>query len=463
MAYDDLTTPLSVSEVNSLIKGTLDESFYQIMVKGEISGFRPSPSGHAYFDLKDNDSALPSVVFRSSLLTMTRFKNGDLVIASGRISLYEKTGKLSFIITKLTNAGDGELQALLEKRKQYYQNLGWFDLDKKKPLPKDIKTLGIVTSATGAVFHDILDVTRRRAPSLNIVLFPCSVQGKGAEETIASRIRQANNFENVDVLIVGRGGGSQEDLSCFSTDEVIEAIHYSKIPIISAVGHEVDWALSDYCADVRAGTPSIAAEMVTKDIFERRNRLSNAKNTMHLLMEKKILQEKEKIPSLSLMKSYIDKKITEKRNALPSLDYLSSILSKKVQDAQYRLIMADDEMHRIEKEKIEENKRLLDNYNRDISISLSPRIRESKILLSSLKREIVSLLKGRIDIKKEEFYSIKKEMNALSPLSVLERGYALVRDENGKIIRDKKDVKNGDTLYIRVEKGEIKSIVEDNI
>ena len=119
MAYDDLTTPLSVSEVNSLIKGTLDESFYQIMVKGEISGFRPSPSGHAYFDLKDNDSALPSVVFRSSLLTMPRFKNGDLVIASGRISLYEKTGKLSFIITKLTNAGDGELQALLEKRKQY--------------------------------------------------------------------------------------------------------------------------------------------------------------------------------------------------------------------------------------------------------------------------------------------------------------------------------------------------------
>ena len=264
-------------------------------------------------------------------------------------------------------------------------------------------------------------------------------------------------------MIVGRGGGSQEDLSCFSTDEVIEAIHYSKIPIISAVGHEVDWALSDYCADVRAGTPSIAAEMVTKDIFERRNRLSNAKNTMHLLMEKKILQEKEKIPSLSLIKSYIDKKITEKRNALPSLDYLSSILSKKVQDAQYRLIMAEDEMHRIEKEKIEENKRLLDNYNRDISISLSPRIRESKILLSSLKREIVSLLKGRIDIKKEEFYSIKKEMNALSPLSVLERGYALVRDENGKIIRDKKDVKNGDTLYIRVEKGEIKSIVEDNI
>lgn len=462
MAYDDLTTPLSVSEVNSLIKETLDESFYQLIVKGEISGFRPSTSGHAYFDLKDNDASLPSVVFRSALVTMPRFKNGDLVIATGRISLYEKTGKLSFIINKLTNAGDGELQALLEKRKLYYQNLGWFDIDKKKPLPKEIKTLGIVTSATGAVFHDILDVTRRRAPSLNIVLFPCAVQGKGAEITIASRIRQANNFENVDVLIVGRGGGSQEDLSPFSTDEVIEAIHESKIPIVSAVGHEVDWALSDFVADVRAGTPSIAAEMVTKDIFERRSRLSSIQNTMRLMMERKILIEKEKIPSPLVLKSLIDKKITEKRNSLPSFEYLSSILEKKVQDASYRFVMAEDEMNRAEKERIEDNKRRLDSCIHDISFSLSPRIRESKLLLSSLKKEMNSLMKGRIEVKSHEVFALKKEINALSPLSVLNRGYALVRDENGKIIRNKKDVNNGDTLYIRVEKGEIRSVVQED-
>ena len=462
MAYDDLTTPLSVSEVNTLIKGTLDESFYQIMVKGEISGFRPSPSGHAYFDLKDNDAALPSVVFRSSLLVMPKFKNGDLVIATGRISLYEKTGKLSFIITKLVNSGDGELQALLEKRKQYYQNKGWFDLEIKKPLPKDIKTLGVVTSATGAVFHDILDVTRRRAPSLDIVLFPCSVQGKGAEETIASRIRQANNFENVDLLIVGRGGGSQEDLSCFSSDEVIEAIHYSKIPIISAVGHETDWALSDYCADLRAGTPSIAAEMATKDIFERRNILVNATNTLRLLTEKKILQEKEKIPSPLLFRSYIEKKINEKKASLPSLDYLSSLLSKKVQDAQYPLLMAEDEMHRAMKATIEENKRKLDIYKKDLLISLSPKIREFQILLSSLKREMKDSIRIKTEVKSQEFYSVKKEMNALSPLSVLSRGYALVRDESGKIVRNKNEVKAGDTLFIRVEKGEIRSIVQED-
>ena len=464
MAYDELTKPLSVSEANSLIKETLDESFYQLMVKGEISGFRPSPSGHAYFDLKDSDSALPSVVFRSSLVTMPRFKNGDLVIATGRISLYEKTGKLSFIITRLTNAGDGELQALLEKRKLYYQNLGWFDLDKKKPLPKEIKTLGVVTSATGAVFHDILDVTRRRAPSLNIVLFPCAVQGKGAEETIASRIRQANNFENVDVLIVGRGGGSQEDLSPFSTDEVIIAIHNSKIPIVSAVGHEVDWALSDYIADVRAGTPSIAAEIVTKDIFERRNRLSNIQNTMGLIMEKKILLQKEKIPSPLILESLIEKKITEGRKSLPSLDYLSSLLEKKVQDATYRLMMAEDEMERREKERINESKRRVDECINTLFISLSPRIRETEILLSSLKREMTLQIKGRLQIKTQEFSALKKEINALSPLSVLKRGYALVKDDKGRIIRSKKDVKDGDVLFIRVEKGEIRSVVqEENI
>lgn len=461
MAYDELSTPLSVSEVNALIKGTLDESFYQIVVKGEISGFRPSPSGHAYFDLKDDSSAIASVVFRSSLMTMPHFKNGDLVIATGRISLYEKTGKLSFIINRMQNAGDGELQALLEKRKLYYQNLGWFDLDKKKPLPKDIKTLGIVTSATGAVFHDILDVTRRRAPSLDIILFPCSVQGKGAEETIASRIRQANNFENVDVLIVGRGGGSQEDLSCFSTDEVITAIHESKIPIISAVGHEVDWALSDYCADLRAGTPSIAAEMVTKDIYERRTRLSNIQNTIRLVMEKKLLKEKEKIPSPLLMKSYIEKKITESRNSIPSFDYLSSILSKKVQEAQYRLVMAEDEMERVERERMEENKRRLEACIKDISVSFTPRVKESWILLSSLKREIDSLMKGKLVIKEQVVSAKRKELEALSPLSVLKRGFALVRDEKGRIIRDNKDVKNGDKLYITVEKGEIRTVVQE--
>ncbi|MBQ0071727.1 MAG: exodeoxyribonuclease VII large subunit, partial [Spirochaetales bacterium] len=234
MAYDELTKAVTVTEANRLIKEALDVSFYQIVIKGEISGFRPSSSGHAYFDLKDRDASIPCCIFKSSLHGMFKFQNGDLVTATGRISLWEKTGKLSFIITKMVRQGDGELQALIEKRKLYYQNLGWFDPAIKKPLPENITKVGVVTSATGAVIHDILDVTRRRAPSLDIILFPCAVQGQGAEITIASRIRQANNFDACDVLIVGRGGGSAEDLAPFSEDDVIIAIHESHIPVISA-------------------------------------------------------------------------------------------------------------------------------------------------------------------------------------------------------------------------------------
>ena len=178
-------------------------------------------------------------------------------------------------------------------------------------------------------------------------------------------------------------------------------------------------------------------------------------------MEKKLLKEKEKIPSPLLMKSYIEKKITESRNSIPSFDYLSSILSKKVQEAQYRLVMAEDEMERVERERMEENKRRLETCIKDISVSFTPRVKESWILLSSLKREIDSLMKGKLMIKEQVVSAKRKELEALSPLAVLKRGFALVRDEKGRIIRDNKDVKNGDKLYITVEKGEIRTVVQE--
>ena len=177
MAYDEITKVISVTECNLLIKELLDTGFYQIVVRGEISGtyFRPNASGHYYFDLKDAQSSLPSCVFRSCARGLEKFRIGDLVVATGRISLYEKTGKLTFVINRMVKEGDGELQALIEKRKLYYQNLGWFDPQQKPEIPSVIRKVGVVTSATGAVIHDILDVTRRRAPSLDIVLLPCAV------------------------------------------------------------------------------------------------------------------------------------------------------------------------------------------------------------------------------------------------------------------------------------------------
>ena len=462
MAYDEITRPLSVTEANTLIKDTLDESFYQIVVKGEVSGFRPSQSGHAYFDLKDSNASLPSVVFRSSLYSMPRFSNGDLVVATGRISLYEKSGKLSFIITRLTNAGDGELQAMIEKRKAYYSNLGWFDPQTKKPLPNEIRTLGIVTSATGAVFHDILDVTRRRAPGLDIVLFPCAVQGEGADETIASRIRQANNFDNVDVLIVGRGGGSQEDLSPFSSDAVVIAIHQSHIPVISAVGHEVDWALSDYVADVRAGTPSIAAELVTKEIFQRRGSISTLVSTMNMTMENKIHSFREKIPSPSILKFLIERKISSLRMRLGDTSSLQSIVEKKIQDGRYRSAMCEDEIERAIRDKERKAREKLSSLSFALLSSLPPRVGGFRLLLSSLKKEMDVEMKARLRIGKEKLEARGREMEALSPLSVLKRGYAVVSDKSGKIIRSPLDVREGEELKVRVEKGMIRTVVRED-
>ena len=460
MAYDEISRTLTVSEANSLIKGVLDESFYQIVVKGEISGFRPSPSGHAYFDLKDMNAALPSVIFKSSLYSMPSFRNGDMVVATGRISLYEKTGKISFIITRLSKAGDGELAALIEKRKQYYQSLGWFDPQYKKPIPKEIRTLGVVTSATGAVFHDILDVTRRRAPGLDIVLFPCAVQGEGAEVTIASRIRQANNFDNVDLLIVGRGGGSQEDLSPFSTDEVIIAIKESHIPIISAVGHEVDWALSDYVADVRAGTPSIAAEMATAEIFKRRESLSTVVSTLSFLMKNKIMEAKERIPSTIILSSLMKERIHEARTRLPKAESLASLLERKIQDGEYRVAMAQNEIYQSIKDKVKESEIKLNGLKAALTISLVPQVKESKILLKSLYKEMKTALSHKVDTDTQLLSARKREIEALSPLSVLKRGYSLVTDGEGRVVRDKNQVKEGESLKIRVENGTIRTIVQ---
>ena len=317
-----------------------------------------------------------------------------------------------------------------------------------------------MTSATGAVFHDILDVTRRRAPGLDIVLFPCAVQGEGAEVTIASRIRQANNFDNVDLLIVGRGGGSQEDLSPFSTDEVIIAIKESHIPIISAVGHEVDWALSDYVADVRAGTPSIAAEMATAEIFKRRESLSSVFSTLSFLMKNKIMEAKERIPSTIILSSLVKERIHEARTRLPKSEGLASLLERKIQDGEYRVAMAQNEIYQSVKDKVKESEIKLNGLKAALSISLVPQVKENKVLLRSLYKEMKTALSHKVDTDTQLLSARKREIEALSPLSVLKRGYSLVTDEEGRVVRDKNQVKEGESLKIRVENGTIRTIVQ---
>ncbi|MDH7483344.1 MAG: exodeoxyribonuclease VII large subunit [Spirochaetales bacterium] len=258
---------LSVSELTARIRDDLESAFPDVLVEGELSNCKTAASGHFYFSLKDADAVLLGVMFRRDLLGLTfQPKDGMKVRARGSISVYAARGQYQLIARLMAKAGQGDILAELEERKRRLAAEGLFDTSRKRPLPFFPQRIGVVTSPTGAAVRDIIRVLHRRNPKAHIIILPTLVQGNESPACIAARIRQANQWKLADVLIVGRGGGSLEDLLPFSDEEVVRTIAASEIPVISAVGHETDWSLSDFAADVRAPTPSAAAEMACADL-----------------------------------------------------------------------------------------------------------------------------------------------------------------------------------------------------
>lgn len=270
---------LSVSRLVSLLKETVEDNFVQVLVEGEISNFAAPSSGHWYFSLKDENAQLRAVIFRPQA-RLLRFKpeNGMQVVCTGRVSVYSQRGELQLILESLEPMGVGSLQLAFEQLKARLASEGLFEQSRKKNLPLFPVTVGVVTSSTGAAIHDILNVLRRRSSGISILLAPVRVQGEGAAEEIARAIEDHNRLNKAEVLIVGRGGGSLEDLWAFNEERVARAICASRIPVISAVGHEVDFTIADFVADLRAPTPSAAAELVVK------NRLELEGHVDHLVM-----------------------------------------------------------------------------------------------------------------------------------------------------------------------------------
>lgn len=257
--------PLTVSALTKLIKGSLETSFPALSVEGEVSGTKLSSSGHLYFSLKDREALIQAVMFKFRRSSLDfELEDGQKVVARGGISVYAARGQYQLIVQSLRRAGLGDLLAMIEERKRRLAAEGLFDPERKRPLPRLPSRVGVVTSPTGAAFRDILQVLGRRNSGIDVLLFPAVVQGEDAPAAISARIAQASAFGNVDVLIVGRGGGAPEDLLAFSDEAVVRAIASSRVPVISAVGHEIDWTLSDLAADLRAPTPSAAAEMVAE-------------------------------------------------------------------------------------------------------------------------------------------------------------------------------------------------------
>ncbi len=416
-----MEAPLSVSRVTDLIKGNLERTFSDIVVIGEVSNFKPHPSGHYYFSLKDDKACLAAVMFRQSNAKLKfKLQDGLKVVAVGRITVYPPRGNYQILITRLEPDGVGALQLAFEQLKKKLESLGYFSPDRKRPIPKFPRKIGLVTSSSGAAIRDMLNILSRRFAGLEILLYPVKVQGAGAAPEIASGISELNRFfPEIDVLIVGRGGGSIEDLWAFNEEVVAHAIYHSKIPVISAVGHEIDFTIADFVADLRAPTPSAAAELVVCNKWE------TLQHVDHLV--KRLLQIQSRL------------EFTEMR-----LDDLHQRLLRSLGDRLSTLRL------RLERSRN-------DLFQNSPMARLQGYKQRAFIQFDRLRR----LPTIRFEKRKWEVDHLVSQLRLLNPRTIMERGYSIVRiEKTKKVVKKVSDVTLGDKLNIELHKGRITARVQ---
>jgi exodeoxyribonuclease VII large subunit len=433
---------LTVSELTKEIKNILELKFFDIWIEGEISNLRIPPSGHIYFTLKDDFSQIRAVLFKMQARTL-RFvlEDGLHLVCRGRVSVYERRGEYQLILEEVEPKGIGALQLAFLQLKDRLEKEGLFDPDHKKPIPMIPQTIGIVTSPTGAVIRDMLHIIHRRFENIHILLHPVRVQGEGASLEIAKAIEDFNKRMNVDVIIVGRGGGSLEDLWSFNEEVVARAIYHSKIPIISAVGHETDYTISDFVADLRAPTPSAAAELVVRDKRE-------IKNTLHYLEER--------------LENQILQTLQENRTNLFHLKKMLTDPRKKIEEYFFR---ADDLVNRF---------RILTSWilkrKRERSLHLSERlslrnpiqrVKNLRLAISEIGKRLGQTVRYSVEIQRQKVEGIFGKLGSLSPLSILQRGYSITRKfPSLQILRDAAHIREGDKVEVKLHKGTLLCGVE---
>ena len=433
---------LTVSELTQEIKNILDLKFSDIWIEGEISNLRIPPSGHIYFTLKDDFSQIRAVLFKMQARTL-RFvlQDGLHVVCRGRVSVYERRGEYQLILEEVEPKGIGALQLAFLQLKDRLEKEGLFDPAHKKPIPMIPQTIGIVTSPTGAVIRDMLHIIHRRFENIHILLHPVRVQGEGAPLEIAKAIEDFNKRMNVDVIIVGRGGGSLEDLWSFNEEIVARAIYHSKIPIVSAVGHETDYTISDFVADLRAPTPSAAAELVVRDKRE-------IKNTLHYLEER--------------LENQILQTLQENRT---NLSHLKKMLTDPRKMIEEYFLRVDDLVNRF---------RILTSWTlkrkRERSLHLSERlylqnpiqrVKNLRLAISETGKRLGQTMRYSVEIQRQKVEGISGKLSSLSPLSILQRGYSITRMfPSLQILRDAAHIREGDKVEVRLHKGTLLCGVE---
>lgn len=390
---------LSITQLNEYIRGKMDSDplLTQVAVRGEISNYKLYPSGHHYFTLKDESSALRCVMFKGNAARLRfRPENGMKIIAMGKVSVFPRDGAYQLYCTAMAMDGVGDLYAAFEQLKQKLSARGLFDPSHKKPIPKFPGTIGIITSSAGAAIHDMLRILRKRYPLSRVRLLPVRVQGVEAPGEIAAAIGYANHHKLADLLIVGRGGGSIEDLWAFNDERVAYAIYQSQIPVISAVGHEPDVTISDYVADLRAATPSNAAELAVPDQDSLRQSLDAMSSTMASSLSRQLKSAQQHLNMLSRS---------------PALQSPTGYLEQRQQN------------------------------------------------LEMLKNALVSAQSQQITRKEKQYVAYVSKLDAMSPLKVLSRGYSMSQTDRGEVIRSVHQVELGQRIQISLEDGKISATV----
>lgn len=431
----------SVTKLNRLVKTILEGEVGSVWLTAEISNFTAASSGHWYFSLKDPKAQIRCAMFRSANARLNfRPKEGDKVLVRGNLSLYEPRGDYQLIADYIEPDGTGALKAEFERLKLKLNAQRLFDTGRKQAIPEHIKRVGVITSATGAALHDILTVLKRRSPATEVVIYPSQVQGDTASVQLISALNIANQRNEVDVIVLGRGGGAIEDLWCFNNEALAYAIAESSLPVISAVGHEVDVTIADFVADLRAPTPSAAAEIVSQDNRAQLQQLHNAVRHLHQLMGRQLAHARYRLEIVN--------KNVQRHHPTTKLN----TQSQRLDDLSRRLTFAQ-----------RQTLKQLDSRLRSVDTRLN-----SQNPLSSIKRQnthceqlsirLNNAMSQQLQRLKHQFAQSTGLLHSLSPLATLSRGYS-VTYHNGTILQDANGVKQGDEIETVLDQGRIKSTV----
>ncbi len=437
MANADIYT---VSRLNSEVRLTLELQFRQLWLVGEVSNFVAASSGHWYFSLKDQAAQVKVAMFKQNNRSSVMPRNGQQVMIRARISVYEPRGEYQLLADFIEAAGDGLLRQQYEQLKAKLHAEGLFEPSRKKPLPTEPRCVGVITSPTGAAIRDILTVLARRAPGLNIVIYPSLVQGTQAATDLVAALQVAIRRRECDVLIIGRGGGSIEDLWCFNDETLARQIANCPIPIVSAVGHEVDFSISDFVADLRAATPSAAAELVSPDQQQQWQQV--AKMQQRLQQAMRVLLGHQAQQWL-----FAQKRLQQQHPA------------RRLEQQQQRLDELELRLQRAVRQHIERHRQRWQFWQKSLALcSPALRVTQQSLQQQQLQRRLEQAIVLRLQHAKQQWHQHSVMLQQISPLATLERGYAITLHQ-GKVVKDALSLQSGDVITTKVANGEFQSTV----